>query len=91
MDLLVTGGCGYIGSALVPLLRDDDRVGRVVVLDDLSSGSPRTLMGSLDGVEFREGDVREYGAVESAVRDVDGVVHRGAKGRGRAGRGRLVV
>ncbi|EMA36182.1 NAD-dependent epimerase/dehydratase family protein [Halococcus hamelinensis] len=78
MDLLVTGGCGYIGSALVPLLRDDDRVGRVVVLDDLSTGSPRTLMGSLDGVEFREGDVREYGAVESAVRDVDGVVHLAA-------------
>ena len=78
MDLLVTGGCGYIGSALVPLLCADERVGRVVVLDDLSAGSPRNLMGCVETIEFRQGDVREYGDVESAVRGVDGVVHLAA-------------
>ena len=78
MDILVTGGCGYIGSALVPLLVADDRVHRTVVLDDLSSGSPRNLMGSVEDIEFRQGDVREYGDVESAVRDVDTVVHLAA-------------
>lgn len=79
MRVLVTGGCGYIGSALVPLLRDDDRVDTVVVLDDLSTGSPRALVGTLgDGVEFRRGDVREYGDVESAMRGVDSVVHLAA-------------
>ena len=77
-DLLVTGGCGYIGSALVPLLVDDDRVNRTVVLDDLSTGSPRNLMGCVEECEFRQGDVREYGDVESAVRDVDTVVHLAA-------------
>ncbi|WP_435076218.1 NAD-dependent epimerase/dehydratase family protein [Halococcus sp. AFM35] len=77
-DLLVTGGCGYIGSALVPLLADDDRVGRVVVFDDLSSGSPRHLMGCVEDIEFRQGDVREYGDVESAARGVDAVVHLAA-------------
>ncbi|WP_049901969.1 NAD-dependent epimerase/dehydratase family protein [Halococcus agarilyticus] len=78
MDLLVTGGCGYIGSALVPLLCEDDRVDRVVVLDDLSTGSPRNLLGCVGDVDFRGGDVREYGDVESAVRDVDGIVHLAA-------------
>ena len=78
MELLVTGGCGYIGSALVPLLCDDDRVDRVVVLDDLSTGSPRHLRGCIEAIDFRRGDVREYGDVESAVRDVDGVVHLAA-------------
>ncbi len=77
-DLLLTGGCGYIGSALIPQLCADDRVGRVVVLDDLSSGSPRNLMGCVREIEFRQGDVREYGDVESAVRGVDGIVHLAA-------------
>jgi UDP-glucose 4-epimerase len=77
-DLLVTGGCGYIGSALVPLLADDDRVDRLVVLDSLTSGSPRNLRGSVEAIAFRQGDVREYGEVESAMRGVDAVVHLAA-------------
>jgi nucleoside-diphosphate-sugar epimerase len=77
--VLVTGGCGYIGSALVPQLLADSRVREVVVLDSLSSGSPANLAGSLGaGLEFRRGDVREYGAVEAAVRDVDVVIHLAA-------------
>ena len=79
MNVLVTGGCGYIGSVLVPLLYGDDRIDRVVVFDDLSSSSPRNLVGSLgSGVAFRRGDVREYGDVESAVREVDAIVHLAA-------------
>jgi len=79
MDVLVTGACGYIGSALIPLLRADDRVDNVVVFDDLSSGSPRALLGTLgDGLAFRRGDVREYGDVESAMRGVDRVIHLAA-------------
>ncbi|WP_256685757.1 NAD-dependent epimerase/dehydratase family protein [Halococcus qingdaonensis] len=77
-DLLVTGGCGYIGSALVPLLANDDRVDRLVVLDSLASGSPRNLRGSVEAIAFRQGDVREYGDVESAMRGVDTVVHLAA-------------
>ena len=82
MNVLVTGGCGYIGSVLVPKLQASDRVDTVVVLDDLSTGSPRNLFGAridIDaGLEFRRGDVREYGDVESAMRGVDTVVHLAA-------------
>ncbi len=88
MDVLVTGGCGYIGSALIPQLRAADAVDRVVVLDSLDSGSPRALLGTLgdaasggsttDGVDFRRGDVREYGDVENATRGVDAVIHLAA-------------
>jgi UDP-glucose 4-epimerase len=74
--VLVTGGCGYIGSALVPLLDTDERIERIVVMDDLSTGSPRALMGSLtESIEFVRGDVREYGDVENAMRDCDVVIH----------------
>jgi len=81
VNVLVTGACGYIGSALVPMLRADDAVDRVTVLDSLSSGSPRALLGTLDaegGLDFRRGDVREYGDVENAMREVDAVVHLAA-------------
>jgi len=79
MDVLVTGGCGYIGSRLVPCLQAADGVDRVVVLDSIVSGSPRALSGSFgDSLEFRRGDVREYGDVESATRGVDRVVHLAA-------------
>jgi len=82
MRVLVTGGCGYIGSALVPQLLADDHVEAVTVLDDLSTGSPRNLVGTGlgdgAGIEFRHGDVREYGDVESATRGADRVIHLAA-------------
>ncbi|MFC6837751.1 NAD-dependent epimerase/dehydratase family protein [Halomarina ordinaria] len=79
MDVLVTGGLGYIGSVLVPLLDGDERVDRVVVMDDTSTGSPSALRGALtDGIDFRQGDVREYGNVESAMRGCDAVVNLAA-------------
>jgi nucleoside-diphosphate-sugar epimerase len=77
--VLVTGGCGYIGSALVPRLLDDERVSEVVILDSLANGSPAHLAGCVgDRLDFRRGDVRDYGAVESATRGVDAVIHLAA-------------
>ncbi|MFH5801476.1 NAD-dependent epimerase/dehydratase family protein [Haladaptatus sp. CMAA 1911] len=79
MNVLVTGGCGYIGSVLVPLLQADERIDTVSVLDNLSYGSPRNLLGAYIGKDtdlvFRRGDVREYGNVENAMRGVDTVIH----------------
>ncbi|RRJ32345.1 NAD-dependent epimerase/dehydratase family protein [Halocatena pleomorpha] len=79
MNVLVTGGCGYIGSALVGLLDRNDRTDRVVVLDDLSTGSPRTLLSSLTGsVDFVRGDVRDAETVEHAMDGCDVVIHLAA-------------
>jgi len=80
MHVLVTGGCGYIGSALLPLLQDAPDVERVTVLDSLANGSPRNLLEAElgDGLAFRRGDVREYGDVESAMRGADTVIHLAA-------------
>ena len=38
INLLITGGAGFIGSNLVEHFLKDDRVGLVRVLDDLSNG-----------------------------------------------------
>jgi UDP-glucose 4-epimerase len=82
MRLLITGGCGYIGSALLPQLLDDGAVEHVTVLDNLAGGTPRNLMGVGLGagtdITFSRGDVREYGDVENAMGDADTVIHLAA-------------
>ncbi|MCG5239009.1 NAD-dependent epimerase/dehydratase family protein [Azospirillum doebereinerae] len=73
---LVTGGSGFIGAALVQRLVKDGH--KVRVLDDNSRGHTGRLEGVLDDVEFVQGDIRDGGAVNDAVRGVDGVLHLAA-------------
>ncbi|MGY1804716.1 NAD-dependent epimerase/dehydratase family protein [Blastococcus sp. SYSU D00922] len=75
-DLLITGGAGFIGSNLARRALADPRVGRVVVLDDFSTGSQENLEG-LD-VELVEGSVTDPAALARAVAGVDAVVHLAA-------------
>ena len=80
MDVLITGGMGYIGSVLLPLLQRHTDIERVGVLDDFSTGSPRTLVDArLNGsIDIYRGDVREYGDVEDAVNEFETIIHLAA-------------
>lgn len=71
--ILVTGGSGFIGAALVKALVTEGHAVRV--LDDNSRGAPRRLAEVADAVEFVAGDVRDAAAVEAAVRGCDEVHH----------------
>ena len=77
LNILVTGGAGYIGSTLVPVLLADGH--RVRVLDNLLYGG-RSLLGgwSHPGFEFRRGDIRDSDAVRAALEGIDAVVHLAA-------------
>jgi nucleoside-diphosphate-sugar epimerase len=70
---LVTGGSGFIGSALVERLVAQGH--SVRVLDDLSRGSARRLKPLLSKIDLVRGDVRDTAAVEKACRGVDSVCH----------------
>jgi nucleoside-diphosphate-sugar epimerase len=70
---LVTGGTGFIGSALVHRLLALGA--HVRVLDDDSRGSPRRLAEVLDRVEIIRGDVRDAQVVRAAARGVDVLCH----------------
>jgi UDP-glucose 4-epimerase len=73
--VLVTGGAGFIGANLVPLLADSGYA--VTVLDDLSRGQADYLAG-LD-VRLVEGDVRDRDLVAGLVPEAVAVVHLAAQ------------
>ena len=75
--VLVIGGAGYIGSALVPKLLDAGY--RVRVLDIMMYGrEPLDPVRNHPQLELLEGDFRHVDNVVRAMRDVEAVVHLGA-------------
>lgn len=80
MKVLVTGGCGFIGSHLVRLLLG--RGVRVVNLDKLTySGNPANLgeWGRHPKYKFIRGDICDPSAVAKAAEGVDGVINLAAE------------
>ncbi|PWN02656.1 epimerase [Nocardioides silvaticus] len=72
LSVAVTGPTGTFGSALMPLLEEDDRVGRVVGI------ARRPFDPGARGwskMEYRQGDVRDPDALRAAFEGADVVVH----------------
>ena len=76
--ILITGGCGFIGSNLIDVLRSRDNV-EIRVLDNEATGS-RDELAEFD-VEMLFGDVADPAVVDRALANVDLVVHLAADTR----------
>jgi UDP-glucose 4-epimerase len=76
--IVVTGGAGFIGANLVRLLRSQDRSAKLVVVDDLSTGSLANLSG-IDDVDVRVGTILDAEFLRKAVRGADAIVHLAAR------------
>jgi len=76
-NILVTGGAGCIGSTLVPALLNLDY--RVRVVDNLMYGGMGLLTNfSNPNFEMIVGDIRNKKVVESALKNIDAVIHLAA-------------
>lgn len=73
--VLVTGGCGFIGSNLIDYLLEQGY--QVRILDNLEVNSAKYL--ARQPVELIVGDIRDYATVTKAVDGVWGVVHLAAQ------------
>ena len=82
INLLITGGAGFIGSNLVEHFLEDERVGLVRVLDNLSNGYIENIQEFFDHprFEFIEGDIRDFETCLKACIGIDKISHQAALG-----------
>ena len=73
MQLLITGGAGFIGTHLCTRLRTNPNHS-IRVLDD-GSGLPNGISSEVDGVEYVGGSVLDRGLLSDVTQDVDCIVH----------------
>tara|TARA_R110001583_G_scaffold4568_6_gene26195 strand:+ start:700 stop:1635 length:936 start_codon:yes stop_codon:yes gene_type:complete len=77
MKILITGGAGFIGTTLVPKLLEEGH--EVTVFDILlHGGNPIVPFFKNKKFKFIKGDIRDYDALESAVKDQDIIIHLAA-------------
>jgi UDP-glucose 4-epimerase len=74
--VLVTGGAGFVGATLVRRLAASGY--RVRVLDNLSTGDAAHLAGV--DAELVRGDIRDPGALDTAVTGCGAIIHLAAAG-----------
>ena len=74
---VVTGGAGFIGSAIVrALLREG--AGKVTVLDNLLTGHEENLEEVRGQVDFHRVDIRQYSEIAPLLREAEVVFHEAA-------------
>jgi len=77
MRVLVTGGAGFIGAAVVEALVRDGA--SVVVLDDLSTGREANLAAVRERIVFHRGSILDPEALARAVAGTDCIIHLAAR------------
>ena len=79
-SILVTGGCGLIGSTTIDLLLKNHSPARIVILDNLVRGTLANIEHALKDsrVTLMRGDIRDVSAVRNAMDGIDAVVHMAA-------------
>ncbi len=78
MNILVTGGAGFIGKYLVRSLLEKDHV--VTIFDNFSNSTKDSISSLVEiGVKIIDGDITKHLEILNAVKDQDVVIHLAAK------------
>ena len=78
MNILVTGGAGFIGKYLVKSLLEKGN--SVTIFDDFSNSTKESISSLIEmGVKIIEGDITKPLEIINAVKDQDIVIHLAAK------------
>ena len=76
-NILVTGGCGLIGSTTIDQLLQEHAPGRIVIFDNLNRGTLANVERALNDrrVTLVRGDIRDVDAVRKVTQGMDAVIH----------------
>lgn len=77
MNLLVTGGCGFIGSNFIKLIAGKEEVNTIINLDKLTYASDLNNLKPVEGVDkhiLAVGDISNYSDVYDLFKD-NGITH----------------
>ncbi len=91
---LITGGCGFLGTALIKHLLKGNQAAHIRVLDNLTVGTKEDLATACDfqesslstlqtpgsslTVELVQGDIRDSETCETCCKDMDVIIHLAA-------------
>jgi len=75
--ILVTGGCGLVGSTTIDLLLRDYDPAQIVIIDNLNRGTLHNVDEALKDprVSLVRGDIRDVETMHEVTRGMDAVIH----------------
>ncbi len=82
MNILITGGAGYIGTELINELSKNNSVDQLIVYDNLSRGNYNFFLGKNGNskkIKFVNGDILDSRSIRKVLKGIDVVYHLAAK------------
>jgi len=83
MNVLVTGGAGYVGMSLIHRLMSNEQISKVHIYDNLARANYAFFIGNEysrpDKLRFIQGDLMDSRLLTQSMKDIDVVMHLAAK------------
>lgn len=77
MNILITGGAGYVGTSLIPILLNEGF--KITVYDNLMyGGDPILPFFRRPNFKFIKGDIRDLSTLKGVLKDADVIIHLAA-------------
>lgn len=83
MNLLITGGCGFIGSNIAEYFLENKLFESITIIDNLSSGfivNIQHLLEKYTNLKFIEGDIKDIDFCRNITKNIDAICHQAATG-----------
>jgi len=83
MKLLITGGCGFIGSNIAEYFLENNLFESITIVDNLSSGfieNIKNLLEKYQNLKFIEADLKDIDVCRNITKNIDAICHQAATG-----------